>query len=129
MNRKNLVDEFINRFPEYKAQADEELADWTDEPVPPHWFFAVVVDPALVEELTRENNPELLKRFFEFFEEMANSKDEEVVDALGTMTLERICDDELTEKALKYMGLKTKKAFDIVYRQEIGELSLIDMLQ
>jgi hypothetical protein len=114
---ENIIDQFLEEFPEFKQKAEEEKEWWypefdedeNDEPLV-GIFFANVLNGFLVEALRKLDNPELLICIFNFFERMALSPDELVPGILQAETLEYLGDDKLIlERARKFMGTQTLK--------------------
>jgi hypothetical protein len=113
---ENITDQFLKSFPEFKEKAEEDRKYWMDETdegeVPlDYLFFGEVLNVYLMEEgLVKVDNPQLLKRLFEFMEKMALSDDGSVIDLLRAGILEHIGDDkELLKRARTLMGEKTLK--------------------
>jgi hypothetical protein len=108
---ENVVEQFLNEFPEFKEKAEEERDQWypdPDEEPLQYVFFGTVVNEFLVEALKRKDNLLLLNRIFKFFEIMALSPDKKVPDLLTTETLEYLGDDKkVLIRARKLMGNKT----------------------
>jgi len=115
MNYGSLINEFMKSFPEFEDEAEEEIYSWHGDYLP-HMFFGIVVNPSLRDKLLEDTDHELLKRYFDFFERMANSKDQKTIDVLGATVLEGIAGKEYQANAMKYMGPKTKELNKIVNR-------------
>lgn len=112
---ENVIDNFLEAFPEFREKAEEEKEWWQPEPEEdeepytlPHIFLGNVLNAFLVQELRAMKNLEILKRLFSFFERMALSTDEDVPGLLTAGTLEYLGDDRLVlKRARKLMGNKT----------------------
>jgi hypothetical protein len=75
----------------------------------PYPLFEEILKPRVTELLQDGADEESLQHIFSFYEEMARSQDEEVVNLLWKSILEPlIYDKKLIAEAWKYMGEKTK---------------------
>jgi hypothetical protein len=106
---KNIIDKFLESFPETAELAESEREYWDgDGEQLPYIFFGFVINGPLNNALRGEESSPYLNRIFNFFENMANSPDEMVRELLATGTLEVLGDDK---KILSYarvlMGEKT----------------------
>jgi hypothetical protein len=110
MNYDNLIQCFLETFPEFKEVATKE-SKWWDEEIPlVHIFFIYVLNPYLEKEFKNTENPVLLEKIFRFLEKMAISDDEGVQEVLGVTILERLGDDKkILEMAREKMGPNTLK--------------------
>lgn len=109
MDYNTLDIELIKEIPEIKQYYDEELESWDEKPGQ-HNIFGNVLNPFLIELLRINKNSDLIKRIFYFLEKMAVCNDLLVREVLGCTVLERLGDDKvILQKAVKYMGEKTKK--------------------
>jgi hypothetical protein len=109
---ENIIDQFLEEFPEFRQKAEEERDQWypdPDEKPLQYAFFGIVLNPYLMEEgLVKMDNPQLLRKLFLFMEKMALSTDERINGLLGVEILEGIGDDKkLLQRARKLMGKKT----------------------
>ena len=112
---KNLTfakvsDALFSAAPEFRELYERELS-WWQGPEPPgnYVIFGFLVQPALRDLLGTREDPSLLKRLFDFFEEMANSSDIEVVNLLQVGVFEWLISDvDKLAAAWKYMGEETK---------------------
>jgi hypothetical protein len=111
MKYNSLVTEFIKFFPEFEAESKNFLKNWEDEELPVHVFFENILTNFLVRDgLVKMENLELLKRIFEFMENMANSEDKYVQEVLTDSILASFGGDEnknIRENARKLMGKET----------------------
>jgi hypothetical protein len=107
----NIIDKFLEAFPELKETAADTMEKWHSEPdgEPLRYVFtAYVINRILFRELATMKNTVFLKRIFQFFERMASSTDDEVRDLLAYGTLEHFGDDETVLKnARSLMGVNT----------------------
>ena len=118
----------FSRFPELSAQINFEL-ELNGEL--PYCLFADVLNPVLREYFGRhcysgaktcrgqkralKNTDPLIVRIFEFFEELANSGDEDVRNFLQIGLLEALYDSaEAYNGARLFMGAKTRELFEEV---------------
>jgi hypothetical protein len=106
----NLIPVFLNEFPEFRETAEEHRDDWQEDEeqdTQVHVFFGYINKP-IVELLSANKNKRLLSGLFDFFELMANSKDEEVIGVLYATILEYLGDDKkILKKARSLMGEKS----------------------
>ncbi len=107
----NLISTFLDEFPEFRETAEEHRDDWQEDEEHDtliYVFFGWLTDP-IKEQISQNKNKELLKRLFQFFERMANSR-EIVKTVLGVEILESFAGyKEILENARKYMGENTLK--------------------
>ena len=79
------------------------------EPPGQYLIFEDLLHPYLAGLFESEDKPDVLKRIFELFEEMARSRDGLVTDLLGVAELEWLfANPSLLSKAWNYMGEATK---------------------
>ncbi len=110
---ENVIEEFIDTFPEFREQARLELESSPDMLLP-YVFIANIVNSFLSMELAKDiRNEPLLNRVFSFFERMATSPDKRVYELLGTGITEVLGDDATRlRRARMYMGPSTRKNSD-----------------
>jgi len=107
----NVGDALLSRVQEIRAQYDEEFAGYADEQPGRYLVFGLVLNPFLFRLLgSREDEKtEVLRRVFNFFEEMAESSDIQVVNLLQVEELEPLVTKrDLLAQAWRYMGKRTK---------------------
>ena len=111
---ENIIEQFLQNFPEFKEKAEERRTWWVDdmwdeEDQLTYIFFGCVLNDYLMEEgLVKMNDPQLLQRLFAFLEKMALSTDKRLHELLEAEILERIGDDKLLlTRARALMGKKT----------------------
>jgi hypothetical protein len=109
---RSIRDVFLERFPELWERIENKYA--------PHYnlktqipgtypIFEEILKPCVIELLENGGDDDSIKRILSFYEEMASSQDEEVVNLLWKSILEPLVyDKSLIAKAWKYMGEKTK---------------------
>jgi|GEM_PF-2123093 len=109
---RSIRNVFLERFPELWERIEMKYA--------PHYnlktqipgtypLFEEILKPRVLELLETGADDASLKRIFFFYEEMASTHDEEVVNLLWKSILEPLASDkQLIAKAWKYMGEKTK---------------------
>jgi hypothetical protein len=96
LNYKGLIQDFINQFPEFTDLAKSERPMWEGENGDQdlvHIFFGFVLNPYLFDEIQKGNDSPLLVSLFQFMEQMAFSKDQDVIDVLTDTILGRLGDD------------------------------------
>jgi len=104
---KNVIYKLKINFPELLEQIEEFKNN--DDALLLHNFFLFVFNPFFKEALfMKPNDITLIKRIFEFIEEMAQSSDFEIKNILGVTVLESLSPSQL-ELAKKYMRPQTKK--------------------
>jgi hypothetical protein len=107
---ENVSDALLSALPEFQERYRRELS-WWQGPEPPGQYtvFGFVTKPAVRDLLGSNKEPALLKRIFDFFEEMARSSDIQVPNLLQIEIFEwLIGDPERLATAWKYMGEETK---------------------
>jgi hypothetical protein len=112
MAYRSIRNVFLERFPELWVRIERKYA--------PHYnlktqipgtypLFEEILKPRVIELLEFGADDDSLKRIFSFYEEMASSQDEEVVNLLWKSILEPLASDKkLIATAWKNMGEKTK---------------------
>ena len=64
--------------------------------------------PKIIKLLSVEDNVQLIKKIFEYFEKVSNSNDTHLINLFSITALEMLGNDKvILEKAKKYMGSKT----------------------
>ena len=110
MNHKSLSNELIEFIPELENEYRKEIEYFDGKFPGNHIIFGNIVNPFLLNLLEEEKNKNLIKRFFTFFEKMADCQDENVQEVLVTTVLERLGDEKKKLNiAIEYMGQKTIK--------------------
>jgi hypothetical protein len=103
---------FLERFPELWERIEKKYAAHYNlkTKIPGTYpLFEEILKPRAIELLESGADDDSLKRIFSFYEEMARSQDEEVVNLLWKSILEPLASDKkLLATAWKYMGEKTK---------------------
>jgi hypothetical protein len=102
----------IDRVPVLAARCLAEFPNWSDTTNPPgsHAVFGLVVLPCLLEELKKEGDDQVLRRLFDFFEEMAQAKDPKVVNLLKLEIITPLIRNPVAlKKAAKHMESQTRK--------------------
>jgi hypothetical protein len=108
---ENVSDALLSVVPELQDRYKRELS-WWQGPEPPgqYMVFGFVAKPAVRELLSSNTEPALLRRIFDFFEEMARSSDIQVPNLLQIEIFEWLVGDPAgLATAWKFMGPKTKK--------------------
>jgi len=103
-------DALLSVLPEFQERYKRELSWWQGPEAPgQHTVFGFVAKPAVRELLASNDEPALLRRIFDFFEEMARSSDIQVPNLLQIEIFEWLVGDpERLATAWKYMGEETK---------------------
>jgi hypothetical protein len=105
-----VTDALLSVLPEFQDRYRRELS-WWQGPEPPGQYtvFGFVAKPIVRELLSSDTEPALLKRIFDFFEEMARSSDIEVPNLLQIEIFEWLVGDPgRLATGWKYMGEKSK---------------------
>lgn len=106
LNKGNIVDKMLEAIPEVMPLYKEELS-WWDE-ILPHIVFGDVLNRYVINLLIVNKEISIIKRIFNFYEEMALSSDLYIRQILTTTVLERLGDEKkILNTAKKYMGLQT----------------------
>lgn len=110
LNETNAIELLLESIPEIKQLYNEEINWWDGEFPGLHNIFGNVLNPYLTKLLSEDENTELLKRIFDYIENMATSDDKYVHNVLDVTILEYLDDDKnIRETSLKYMGTNTKE--------------------
>jgi len=98
-------------FPEFTEEYKSKFDYWVDWDKPPgiYLVFGFVVFPYLISLFDARQDEKLIRRLFAFFEDLASSKDRNVLDLLYLELIHKLlyAPDHL-RKAWPYMGEKTK---------------------
>lgn len=107
----NLTDKLLSSVPELKERYERELSRWQGPGQPGQYIvFGFVVKPSVRVLLASDQEAALLKRIFDFFEQMARSPDIQVPNLLGVEIFEWLVGDPTSlATAWKYMGDATKQ--------------------
>src|ERR1700739_3339477 len=99
---KDAVPEVQDKYP--------GLLRWHTDPPGLNTIFALVLKPVMLPALSSSGNPGLLRRIFDFFEEMARSSDVRVRNLLQVEILEQLVNEKVKlASAWPHMGEATKK--------------------
>lgn len=110
LSENNVVEMLLQSIPEIKQIYEDEIEWWDGEFPGLHNIFGDVLNPYLVDLLRNDKNEEILKRVFDFLEDMATCDDEYVKNVLMATVLEYLGDDrKILMASQKYMGSFTKK--------------------
>lgn len=101
-----MLDFFPNKVNEYNTICFEMQRDFSER------LDTVIIEdifmPDVVTLLEKNNDTELLKKIFDYFETVSNNADEELKNIFSVTTLEILGNDEkVLETAKMYMGPKT----------------------
>ena len=110
------ADFITERFPELKAQVEEEMNSLGE--FLPHVIFGDVFNPLTVTLLKQEDyftNP-TLNRIFNMYEELSSQGDFETNNLVQVTLLEYLWDEKITyDRALELIGEHTKELWDDIY--------------
>jgi len=115
MTYEHINSILVSKIPELKESIEEVTNYWKHERVPSHVLFAEVFyqNSFMYNLLSEECNIAIIRKVFDFFEDMANSNDAEVRNLLQVSILEYLWDDlEVLSRAHKYMHTKTRALSD-----------------
>lgn len=119
MNLKNIdYDEIIPKtleaMPEIRDAYEKEAAHWTEGKMGPYNLFDIIAMPRVISQLNGSGHDEELRRTFEFFEDLASHPNIEISNVIGVGVCEELCCHEAAlQKAVKFMGRRTKAYCDI----------------
>jgi hypothetical protein len=112
LSYRSIRNVFLERFPELWERIEAKYATHYNlkTQIPGSYpLFEEILKPRVIELLESGADDDMLKRIFSFYEEMARSSDEEVVNLLWiSITEPLVYDKKLIAKAWKYWGEKTK---------------------
>jgi len=113
MDYNSINDYLLIRIPEVKEEAEEIMQYWSPEQVPSHVFYGDTLNRFVFKLLEEDSNKELIKKVFDFYEELAACDDEKVNNLLQVTLLEYLWDDyKVLRNAHKYMHHLTRKLSD-----------------
>ncbi len=121
MKYDTLLGEIFKSLPELKEEYDAKSKEnLIDKDTGVHVVFGIIIVPYLVNLLKREsqNDNDILKRAFIFFEEMARSNDKLIQEVLEFTVIESFIDEDevVLMNAYKYMLSETREASKAVER-------------
>jgi hypothetical protein len=112
LSYRSIRNVFLERLPELWERIEAKYATHYNlkTQIPGSYpLFEEILKPRVIELLESGADNDMLKRIFSFYEEMARSSDEEVVNLLWiSITEPLVYDKKLIAKAWKYWGEKTK---------------------
>jgi len=116
MNYDEIVNEFLDEFPEYIPMYMEHI-EFNGE-VLPHVFFGETLSEDLLKLIEENKDKVKIDAIFTFLERMAMDGDQEVKNLLMVTILERLGDEPtlLRDAVFNYMGEKTKQASIVIER-------------
>lgn len=117
MTTPNISDEIISKtleaLPEIRDAYEKEAAHWTEEKMGPYNLFDIILMPRVISQLNGNGHDDELRRAFDFFEELASHPNIEVSNLIGVGVCEELCCHEAAlQKAVKFMGTRTKASCD-----------------
>ena len=105
----------LEAFPEFKAKYDYEMNTYDCYKPGPHVLYGNVFNRTVSELLEKDNDKALIRRIFDFYEEMAQSQDIEINNLLQVTLLEYLWDEKkIYERACAYMLPATKRINDCI---------------
>jgi hypothetical protein len=108
----NIRSVLLERFPELWERIEAEFGSYYNLKTQLHGsypLFEIILKKRVIELLESGANDDALRRIFSFYEEMAGSQDEEVVNLLWISIMEPLVyDKKLIAAVWKYMGENTK---------------------
>ncbi|PPD57649.1 hypothetical protein JP09_007870 [Dehalogenimonas etheniformans] len=113
MTYSEVISNFLISFPEFIEKAKLEETWWNpekgDEPLL-GVFFEDVVFPQMLESIKNKQNPELVKRLFEYFEDLIKAPVPFIREELRTSIMEAFGNDKIIlRKARDLMGPESIK--------------------
>ena len=97
LNKEQLLYYFLQKFPELRPQAEEELAFYGEllgHVLFPELIFHAEALPDLRILLKENRNPELIQRYCDFLEKIYTSGDDDCLNILVVSILEMLSDEE-----------------------------------
>ena len=92
MNSQEMVEEFLNIFPECKDYYSDHMSDYND--LLQHIFYAEVINLPLFALLKGNSDPCQIKKYVGFIELMWSHGDESIRNVVDVTILERLSDDK-----------------------------------
>jgi hypothetical protein len=108
---KDLTPDLIlNYFPELKRMVENQIAFWETEEVPAHCLYGDTFNLYLSALLHYNQETDMIRRIFVFYEFLATEGDAEVQNLVQTTLLEYLWDySHIYQRALSFMGEYTRK--------------------
>lgn len=114
INYDDIIPKILEAIPEIRDEYEKEAAHWTDEKMGPYNLFDIILMPRVIGLLNGTGHEEELRRVFNFFEELASHQNIEIRNVIGVGVCEELCCHEAAlQKAVKFMGRRTKAHCDI----------------
>lgn len=111
---KNLIKTAMAELPEFKEEYEKQIAeDIIDDETGLHIVFEYAFDP-LVIEAVQSKDTEKCKRFFDFIEKMAESRDDDVMEVTDFSVMERLIGDIGKAELVKHLGKYSMESFEQV---------------
>lgn len=116
---ETLTQDLVDAVPEIAERYRTLRRDWGDETPGPHVVFGDVLNPYLLELLTKRDlsveHDRVLRRIFAFLEELARDDDDRVQGVVSTTVVERLgSDSDVLGIGHRYMGPATRRLSDDV---------------
>lgn len=114
LDKFNLIEEMLRAMPDVRLDYEKIIHRFGNEEPGGHNVFGDVVDPYVLSLLSSDiDQSKSLERVFAFFERMATSDDDYVINVLAITDLERLGDDPIILGiARKYMRENTRRISD-----------------
>lgn len=114
INYDDIIPSALEAFPEIRDAYAREAAHWTDEKMGPYNLFDIILMPLVIEYLNGNGHDDELRRMFGYFEKLASHPNVEIRNVIGVGVCEELCCHEVAlQKAVKFMGTRTKAQCDI----------------
>jgi hypothetical protein len=108
----NVEGELLRRFPELEAKVQQEFGSYCDlenERPGNYLVFEDIVFPFIKEIAGEEGKEKIAEELFDFFEQMANSPDSQLLDLLGIAITEQLAWHQLLDKFDRFIGPNTRR--------------------
>lgn len=109
-----IIPKTLQAMPEMRDAYEKEAAHWTEVKMGPYNLFDIIVMPRVIDQLNGDGHDDELRQAFNFFEELASHPNVEIRNVIGVGVCEELCCHEAAlQKAVKFMGTRTKAYCDI----------------
>lgn len=118
INYDEIIAKTLEAIPGIRDEFEKEAAHWTEEKMGPYNLFDIIVMPRVISQLNGNGHDDELRRTFNFFEELASHPNVEISNVIGVGVCEELCCHEAAlQKAVKFMGARTKAYCDIQLKE------------
>lgn len=104
---RRVNEALVNALPELRSRYEQEIAAWNEE-MGPHVIYGDILNPYLARLLDAPEEPgntEILRRVFDFLEQLLASPDPDFSDVARTTVAEELeSDRSRLERARRFMG-------------------------